>query len=323
MTTMDVGTATTAGTQAATVGAVSAARVVAETRRRLGRYGVWLAAATLLATPVAVQRRQFDRIERLGYGSLWGAEPPAGAPTGGREAFTQHALMLAATERIVVGTGIANVTVREPATMHTGAATLAEAYPDRFVLGLGGQQGSRPLTALGDYLRAVDDVAAWLLPAPRYPRVLAALGPRAHRLARDHADGVHPFLQPVAHTAAARAAVGPDRLVIPHQAVMLEADPATARGRLRAIFNAGAGTADSPYTRNYRRLGYGDADVSGGRSDRLIDDILAWGDADAVAARLAAHLAAGADHVLVHPFAADLPAAVDQLERLAPLLTGA
>ncbi len=253
MTTVDAATGTTADPQAPTAGAVTtaqvvAAQVVADTRRRLGRYGVWLAAGTLLAAPVAVQRRQFDRIERLGYGSLWGAGPPAGGPGSGREAFAQHGLILAATERIIVGTGIANVSVREPAAMHTGAATLAEAYPDRFVLGLGGQQGSRPLTALGDYLRAVDDVAAWLLPTPRYPRVLAALGPRAHRLARDHADGVHPFLQPVAHTAAARAAVGPDRLVIPHQAVLLEADPATARGRLRAVFNAGARSPRTPGT---------------------------------------------------------------------------
>ncbi len=80
MTTVDAATGTTADPQAPTAGVVTTAQVVADTRRRLGRYGVWLAAGTLLAAPVAVQRRQFDRIERLGYGSLWGAEPPAGGP---------------------------------------------------------------------------------------------------------------------------------------------------------------------------------------------------------------------------------------------------
>jgi probable F420-dependent oxidoreductase len=170
----------------------------------------------------------------------------------------------------------------------------------------------------------MDDAAGRPLPGVRYPRVLAALGPKVHQLARERADGVHPFLQPVEHTEVARAALGPDGLLIPHQAVVLETDPDTARGALRALFDAGRriSTAESPYTRNYRRLGYGDADLAGDRSDRLVDAVLAWGDEATVAKRLRAHLDAGADHVLVHPFAPDLPAAVDQLERLAPLLNG-
>jgi probable F420-dependent oxidoreductase len=295
---------------------------VEEIRRRWGRFGVWIAPATLLATPSIVQRKEFARIEALGYGSLWSGEPPATSPIGGREAFVQHGLMLAATDRIVVGTGIANIGMRHPAAMHGGAATLAEAYPDRFVLGLGGQSGDRPLTQLREYLDAMDTAAARLLPDVRYPRVLAALGPKAHQLARDRAEGVHPFLQPVAHTAIARAAVGPDALVIPHQAVVLDTDASSARGRLRALFGLGRSDVETPYTRNYRRLGYGDDDMRDGRSDRLIDDMLAWGDEQAVAERLRSHLDAGADHVLVHPFAADLCAAVDQLARLAPLLLG-
>ncbi|MCK9921826.1 TIGR03620 family F420-dependent LLM class oxidoreductase [Frankia sp. AgPm24] len=295
---------------------------VAETRRRLGRFGVWIPPFVLLSTPVAMQRRELVRIERLGYGSVWSGETPPVAPVSGREAFTQHGLMLATTDRITVGTGIANISVRAAGSMHTGAATLAEAHPDRFVLGLGGQSGERPLAHLRDYLDAMDDAGRRLtqLPAPPYPRVLAALGPRAHQLARERADGVHPFLQPVAHTAVARAAVGPDLLVIPHQAVVLETDAPAARARLRRILSLGAGAPESPYTRNYRRLGYSEAEVTGERSDRLIDDVLAWGDETTVAARLTAHLDAGADHVLVNPFAADLTQAVDQLERLAPLL---
>lgn len=123
---------------------------VAEIRSRLGRFGVWIPPGILLTAPVAVQRRQFGRVERLGFGSLWSGEPPSGSPAGSREAFVQHALMLAATERIVVGTGIANIGMRDPVAMHTGAATLAEAYPGRFILGVGGQSGDRPLSQLRD-----------------------------------------------------------------------------------------------------------------------------------------------------------------------------
>lgn len=293
---------------------------VSETRRRLGGFGVWVAPFVLLSTPVAVQRKEFARIERLGYGSLWSGETPPDAPTGGREAFAQYSLMLAATERIVVGTGIANIGIRAAAAMHTGAATLAEAYPGRFVLGLGGHSGERPLANLKSYLDTMDEAAGRLTQLPAYPRVLAALGPRAHQLAKERADGVHPFLQPVAHTAVARAAVGPDKLVVPHQAVLLETDATVARAQLRAILNLGAGAPGSAYTKHYRRLGYSEAEVTGERSDRLIDDLLAWGDAPTVAARLTAQLDAGADHVLVHPFAPDLSTMVDHLERLAPLL---
>ncbi|GAA4619605.1 TIGR03620 family F420-dependent LLM class oxidoreductase [Actinoallomurus vinaceus] len=288
-----------------------------ETRRRLGRFGVWIPPPTLLMTPVSVQRREFARIERLGYGSLWSGEPPSTSPGAGRDALVQHGLMLAATERIVVGTGIANIEMRDPVAMHTGAATLAEAYPGRFILGLGGQSGDRPLTRLGEYIDAMDAAAERLLPDVRYPRVLAALGPKAHRLAADRADGVHPFLQPVEHTANARAALGSGGLLIPHQIVVLDTDPAAARGGLRAMLRAGRRGVDSPYTRHYRRLGYGDEDLAGDRSDRLIDAILAWGDEKAIASRIRAHLDAGADHVLVHPLAANLPTMVDQLERLA------
>ncbi|MGK5551651.1 TIGR03620 family F420-dependent LLM class oxidoreductase [Actinomadura kijaniata] len=295
---------------------------VTEARRRLGRFGVWIAPATLLATPVTVQREQFARVEALGYGSFWTGEAPAGHPAGGREILTQLGVLLAATERLVAGAGIANVTQRSPNAAHGGAASLAEAYPGRLVLGLGGQGGPRPLAALRDYLAAMDRAAATVLPEVRYPRVLAALGPKALGLAREGADGAHPFLQPVEHTRIAREALGPGPLLVPHQALVLDEDPGSARARLRAILRLG-GAAESPYSANYRRLGYGDADLAGERSDRLVDAVLAWGDEDAVARRLRAHLDAGADHMLLHPLAGDLTGAVDQLERLAPRLRAA
>lgn len=289
-----------------------------EVRRRLGRYGVWVAPMTLLETPVPRQREQFRRIERLGFGSLWTGEVPASSPVGGREIFAQLSVVLAATEKLVAGSGIANITMRRPMAMHTGAATLSEAYPGRLILGLGGHTGDRPLSDLRDYLAAMDRAAARVLPGIRYPRVLAALGPKAHRLARERAHGVHPFLQPIEQTEIAREALGPEALVIPHQALVLDAEPARARGRMRALL--GQGNPANPYTDNYRRLGYGDADVTGERSDRLVDALLAWGDDAAVADRLRRQLSAGADHVLLKPLADGLESAVDQLERLAPRL---
>ncbi|MET8388896.1 TIGR03620 family F420-dependent LLM class oxidoreductase [Streptosporangium canum] len=291
-----------------------------ETRDRLGAYGVWIAPMTLLNTPVPVQREQFARIERLGYRSLWTGEPPAAAPVAGREIFMQLAVVLAATERLVAGAGIANVGARHPAAMHTAAATLAEVHPGRLVLGLGGHPGERPISGLRDYLDAMDEAAARLLPGIGYPRVLAALGPRAHRLAADRAAGVHPFLQPVEHTEIARKSLGPAPLVIPHQALVIDPDPGAARERIRALLRVGQRNVETPYTTNYRRLGYDDEDLAGDRSDRLVDAILAWGDEETVVRRLRAHLDAGADHVLLHPLTGDLPSAVDELERLAPHL---
>ncbi|SOD64510.1 probable F420-dependent oxidoreductase, MSMEG_4141 family [Streptomyces zhaozhouensis] len=307
-------------------------------RARLGPFGVWIAPATLLATPVAVMRAQLRRLEGVGYGSFWTGEPPAGAPVAGREVFSQLAVALAATDRLVLGAGIANVAARVPSATHTASATLAEAYPDRLVLGLGGAGGPRPLRALREYLDALDTVAARALPGARYPRVLAALGPKALRLARERVDGVHPFLQPVAHTAFARRVVGEGPLVVPHLAVSLEPEPALAREAIRAVRRAsGSGRAlreggeheksggseggvENAYDRSYRRLGFGDADLADGGSDALVDALLAHGEPPAVVTRAREHLEAGADHVLLHPLTVDLPSAVDDLERLAPFL---
>ncbi|GAA0262222.1 LLM class flavin-dependent oxidoreductase [Cryptosporangium japonicum] len=281
-------------------------------------FGVWLPSTPFLTSTIDEQRRAFARIEALGYHSLWTGEPAPAAATvaPAREIFSHHAVALAATERLVVGSGIANVAARVPAAMRGGAVTLAEAFPGRYVLGLGGASGP---TALRAYLDEFDAVP--LRPDVRYPRVLAALGPIALRLAAERADGVHPFLQPVAHTRLAREAVGPDALVIPHQAAVLETDPDAARARLRAVF-ARMPAADNPYVRSYRRLGYGDDDLVAGYRDRPVDDLLARGDEAAIAARLRAQLEAGADEVLVQPFAGSLADVLRALERLAGELFG-
>jgi len=122
----------------------------------------------------------------------------------------------------------------------------------------------------------------------------------------------------VAHTAFARNVLGPDRLLVPHQAFLLEPDPVRARATVRLLMGPILDRPDSPYVRNLRRLGFGSEDTAAGGSDRLVAAVVAWGDEAAVQCRVREHLDAGADHVLVHALAPGLPEAVDQLERLAP-----
>jgi probable F420-dependent oxidoreductase len=292
-------------------------------RERLGPVGVWL--GVLGRSPIDEERRAARRIEELGYGSIW---TPEGI--GGKEAFAHQSVLLAATQRIVTGTGIANVWARHPATMQGGAATLGAAYPGRFVLGVGishapaversGQAYSKPLQHMARYLDAMD-AAAETAPATEVPvpRVLAALRPNMLVLARDRADGAHPYFVPVAHTLIARATLGPDKLLIPEQAVVVNSDPDESRRIARDHMR---GYLQLPnYLNNLEYLGYTDEDVSAGGSDRLVDAIVGWGDAGVVARRIREHLEGGADHVLLQPLG-DLSEALRQLESLAPLVLG-
>jgi probable F420-dependent oxidoreductase len=300
----------------------SSAASAQATRERLGKVGVWLFG---LQTPLDVLREQVARIDRLGYGSVW-----IGEGVGGKEAFAKSAVLLAETSRIVVGTGIANVNSRHGATMQAGGATLAEAYPDRFVLGIGighafqaehvGTQW-RPLAQLREYLDQMDAEEATNPPPAPFPRIASSLGPKMLELTRDRTDGTHPFSSPVAHTAFAREVLGPDKLVIPHQTVLLEPDPARAREIARRSVGLVVKMPQSPYYKNMRRFGYSHDELHE-TTDRVVDALCAWGDEAAIVQRVQEQLDAGADHVLVSPTSenASMPAAVDQLERLAPAL---
>ena len=296
-------------------------------RGRLGRFGVWLAPApVLLATPPSVLRAQVTRLETLGYGSVWIGE--SAGP--GKEIVAQLGVLLAATERLVVGSGIAPLAARPPATLQAAAATLAEAYPGRLILGLGlgvtesqTQDGKTPSTGpvarMRAYLKAMDQVAGQCpQPSEPFPRVLAALGPAMLALARDQADGAHPFSVPVEHTALARAALGADKLLIPEQAVILDPDPIQARATARRYISIGS--SRSPYRQNWNRLGFDESEFADGGTDRLIDARFAWGNQTDIARRLNEHIDAGADSVLLQILTSDLVSAVDQLEVLAPEL---
>ncbi|HUZ21889.1 MAG TPA: TIGR03620 family F420-dependent LLM class oxidoreductase [Acidimicrobiales bacterium] len=272
----------------------------------LGTVGVWTTALDL--QPSAVARRGALDLERLGYGAIWVGEAVR------REPFANAALLLCTTERIVLATGIANIWARDAQAMAAGQLTLAEAFDDRFLLGIGvshqplvdgrGHRYGRPLEAMAAYLDAMD-AARFDAPRPptRPPRVLAALGPRMLELAAARADGAHPYLVPVEHSEFARSVLGDGPLLCPEQAVVLESDPARARAIARR--HLGAYLRLPNYVRNLRRLGFSEEDVTGDGSDRLVDAVVAWGHEEHVASRVRDHLEAGADHVAVQLLADD------------------
>jgi probable F420-dependent oxidoreductase len=296
----------------------------ATAREQLGRVGVWLGG--LGRTPWPEARDAARRIEAAGYGALWLSETPTG-----REPLAHAALLLGATERIPLATGIASIWARDALAARNGALALAEAHPGRFTLGLGvshapavqlrGQAYNKPLTAMRGYLDALDaapyDGAP---PAAPVPLVLAALRPKMLGLARDRSTGAHPYFVPVEHTAIARETLGSGPLLAPEVSIALEADPVAARKRARSFMKLYLQLPN--YTNNLRDLGWGDADLAGDGSDALVDAIVGWGDADAVAARVRAHFAAGADHVCVQPVGVPTATAVAELEQLAPGLLG-
>jgi probable F420-dependent oxidoreductase len=289
----------------------------------LGRVGIWT--FQFEHHPAARAQAAAAEIEGLGYGAIWIPEAL------GREAFTHAALLLGGTRRIPVALGIANIWARDPMAMAAAQKTLAEAYPERFLLGVGvshaplveglrGHSYRRPLSTMRAYLDAMDR-APFVAVGPARPpeRVIGALAPRMLALAAERAAGAHPYFVPPEHTSRAREILGRGPLLAPEQAAVLERDATAARSIARAHMATYLGLPN--YVNNLRRLGFGDADFDGGGSDRLVDAIVAWGDVDAIARRVREHHAAGADHVCVQVLDAD-PAALPlaQWRALAPAL---
>jgi probable F420-dependent oxidoreductase len=292
-------------------------------REALGRVGVWSFA--LEAQSAAEERDAAAEIESMGYGAIWFPEAVES-----REAFSHSAWLLSCTERAVIATGIANLWARDATATANGWRMLADAYPGRFLLGLGvshafsvGRRGStyaRPLSAMREYLDAMDRVSSSAPEPQEEPRmVLAALGPRMLELAAERTLGAHPYFVPVEHTAFARQRLGASPVLAVEQTVVLESDPSDARAIARGF---AAGYLQSPnYAKNLKRMGWTDADVSGQGSDAVIDAVVAWGDVDRIASRVRQHLDAGADHVCVQVVTDDDgDVALPQLRELAPAL---
>ena len=287
--------------------------------------GVWTGALDVV--PAAQARELAVELEELGYGAVWLPE------VAGRDVFVHLALLLASTTKLVGATGIANIWGRDAVTMTGAAKGLAEAFPERALVGLGvshqnlveglrGHNYDKPLSAMRTYLEKMDS-SPYIAMRPTTPmrRVLAALGPKMLELAGEKADGAHPYFVPPEHTAFARSTMGEGPLLCPEQAVLLETDPEKARAIGRS--HTQIYCAQPNYVNNLKRLGFTDEDVAGGGSDKLVDAIVAWGSVDDVVTRVQAHFDAGADHVCIQALAPTMrEVPTDQWRELAPALRG-
>jgi probable F420-dependent oxidoreductase len=289
----------------------------------LGSVGIWTAQLDL--QPAARAREVAAELDELGYGALWVPEAV------GREATTHAAVLLAATERMVVATGIANIYNRTPAAAAFAQRLLADDSGGRFLLGLGvshgpmvegmlGQSWDKPYSRMVEFLDKLDE-AFTVSPPPAEdpPRVLAALGPRMLALAAERAWGAHTYFVPVEHAPVAREHMGTGPRLLVEQAAVLSTDADVARAAARKHMAMYLTLPN--YVNNLRRLGWGDDDFADGGSDALVDAIVAWGDAEAIAARVAAQREAGADHVCVQVLDTDVTTLpLEQWRELAPAL---
>lgn len=287
--------------------------------------GIWT--FDLEQIPSARAKEVAAELEELGYGAIWLGE------VAGRDPFVHLTMLLGATSRIVGATGIASIYARDAVTMNEAAQALTEAFPERFLLGLGVSHHNivegvrklsydRPYSHMVEYLDALDAAPyTGFRPTTPVRKVLAALGPRMLELSRDRTDGAHPYFTPPEHTAAAREILGPDALLCVEQMVLLDTDASSAREAARAAMGRYASLPN--YRNNLLRHGFTEDDLGEVVSDRLVDAIVAWGTVDDCAARVQAHFDAGADHVCVQALGAprrDVPLA--QWRELAPAVTG-
>ncbi|MGH3957416.1 LLM class F420-dependent oxidoreductase [Mycobacterium sp.] len=238
-----------------------------------------------------VTPQQAREIEALGYGAVWvGGSPPA--------ELEWVEPLLEQTTTLQVATGIVNIWSAPAKPVAESFHRIDRAYPGRFLLGIGVghpeaiSEYRKPYDALVEYLDRLDDLG---VPAER--RVVAALGPRVLGLSAQRSAGAHPYLTTPEHTARARTLLGPSAFLAPEHKVVLTTDVDAARAVGRKALDIYFNLAN--YLTNWKRLGFTDDDVTRPGSDRLVDALVAYGTADAIAARLGEHLEAGADHVAV------------------------
>lgn len=219
--------------------------VVEAARQALGPVGVCLPVSFASPPATDLQREAVVRLERAGYRAVWTNEVI------GKDALVQLAVLLAATERMVFGTCIANIWARPAQTMHAAAAQLAQAYPGRIVLGLGvgypeqassvGREFGRPLATMRDYLAGMDGPTWPPAPEAAYARIVAANRPKMLALAGECADGALPAMLPPEFTAQARQVLGPDKLLVVGLSVAPDADSdAGIAVKVREHLDAGA-----------------------------------------------------------------------------------
>lgn len=285
---------------------------------RLGGTGIW-SSALRYGDPARIAEAATE-LEALGYSALW-------IPDVGGDLFSSVEVLLGATTRVTVATGILNLWMHSPEETAAEHHRLSVEHGDRFLVGIGVSHAPlidakepgryrKPLTAMAGFLDGLDSAP---VPLAAERRVLAALGPKMLELARTRAAGAHPYNVTVEHTAAARAAVGDGALVLPELAVALTTERDTAHRLGRAHLEHYLALPN--YTNNLRRLGFGDDDFAGGGSARLIDALVAWGDEATIRARVDEHRAAGADHVCVQALSDEAPFPMAAWRALGPALT--
>ena len=266
----------------------------------MGRVGLWSADFDL--QPMSKAQEAIAEVEEMGYCAVWVPEAVL------REPFASTALLLSATKKIVLATGIASLHARTAQTMNAGWKTVTEAFPDRFVLGIGVSHApmvtgvhkgayDKPYSTMVEYLDAMDS-GLYFSPAPSTTprRVLAALGPKMLKLAAERANGAHTYFTPAEHTAFARSTMGKEAFLAPEVAVVLETDATKARAIARGFMKTYTGLPN--YANNLKRFGF-EHDEIVGQEDRLVDAIVGWGTTDTVVARIKEHFDAGADHVCI------------------------
>jgi probable F420-dependent oxidoreductase len=286
----------------------------------IGRVGLWT--FLLDEHPTSRVRELAQEIEEMGWPTLWRPEST------GRDVLVSSSVLLDATSRLVVASGIAQIYARHPVTAAAAQKTLSEAHQGRFLLGLGvahapSVEGIRKLeyrTPYADmvaYLKAMEAAPYTAVePATKPPTVLAALGPRMLKLSAEAADGAHPYFTPPEHTATARDILGEGPLLAPEQMVVIDSDLDRARSVARA--NMARYLKLPNYTNNLLRCGFTQTDIDD-MTGRLVDGIVACGDIDITVERVQQHLDAGADHVCIQVLAADndLDTTIDHWRSLA------
>ena len=243
-----------------------------------------------------------QRIEGLGYAAIWYPE------VFNYESYTLGGYLLSQTKAITVAAGIANIYGRDPMAAVQGGRGLRAFYGKRFVAGLGvshpslvtggrGHDYGKPLTTMRRYLDAMDLAREYVI-GEDPPLVLGALGWKMIALAGERTDGAHPFNSPPEHTRRSREILGPHKWLCTAQHVCWTTDPGKARSAARRALEFYFVTPN--HYRNWLRLGYTEADLQAGGSDRLIDALVAWGTEAQIRDRIQQHFDAGATQVILN-----------------------
>jgi probable F420-dependent oxidoreductase len=270
-----------------------------EAMMQLGRLGAWYS-TDKLGGPQQI-KSFVQTVERLGYDTLWYPE------SRGYESLSVAGFMMQNTTKLKLGSSIASIYARDAFTARRGMLTLHQLYGDRFILGLGvshlpmvegirGHKYEKPVPAMRAYLEGITKGEAG---AETWPIVVAALGPLMLKLSAERTRGAVPYNTTPHHTAEAARILGPNKWLAIEQKVTLETDPAKARALGRKELSRYM-VLDN-YRNNWLRIGFSEAELANGGSDRFIDAMVLWGGADKVKQGLRAHFAAGATHVCIQP----------------------